>query len=216
MKLLAVNVGRTRPVPYQGRMVPTAIFKEPVAGRVAVRRLGVDGDQQADPDAHGGQHQAVYAYPFEHYAHWQRELDRPAMPFGQFGENLTFTGLPDDAARVGDVLRIGGALLQVTQPRIPCYKLALRLGVDAEFPKRFRHSGKVGYYLRVLQEGEIGAGDPVVVADSDGTSITIAEFMRIYIAAPDRAMIDRLLAARDLAPAWRDYFEKAVERERRP
>jgi MOSC domain-containing protein YiiM len=215
MKLLSVNVGRTRSVPYQGRMVATGIFKEPVGGRVMVRSLGVDGDEQADKDAHGGLDQAVYGYPFEQYALWQKELNRTAMPYGQFGENLTLGGLPDDAVRVGDVLRIGDALLQVTQPRIPCYKLALRLGADAAFPKRFRSSGKVGYYLRVLQEGAVGAGDSVVIVDSDATSITIAEFMRTYTAAPaDPAKIDRLLAARGLAAGWRDYFAKVLEKGR--
>src|SRR5262249_50124324 len=122
MKLLSVNVSRPREVLHDGRVVRTGIFKEPVAGRVLVRRLNLDGDAQADLTVHGGLHKAVYVYPFEHYAFWAQELGRDDFAFGQFGENLTTEGLLEDAVHVGDVFRVGGALVQVSQPRVPCYK----------------------------------------------------------------------------------------------
>jgi MOSC domain-containing protein YiiM len=159
VKLLSVNVSLPKEVPYNDQTITTGIFKEPVGGRVTVRSINVDGDGQADRKVHGGRDMAVYAYPIEHYKFWEKALGRDGFPFGQFGENLTVEGLAEEQVRVGDVFRVGGALLQVTQPRIPCYKLALRMGEGLDFPKRFQESGRLGFYLRVLEEGEIGAID---------------------------------------------------------
>ncbi len=135
MKLLSVNVSLPKDIPYQGKIVTTCIFKEPVHGRVMVRRLNVDGDDQADRRVHGvGFDMAVYFYSVEHYAFWERELSRDVLPYGQFGENFTVEGPSEETVRIGDVLGVGGALLQVTQPRIPCYKLAIRMEEGPDFP----------------------------------------------------------------------------------
>ena len=214
LKLISVNVGLPREVPYQGKTVTTAIFKAPVTGRVMARRLNLDGDDQADRRVHGvGFDMAVYAYAIEHYAFWERALGRESFPPGQFGENLTVSGLIEDTVRVGDVLRIGGALLQVTQPRIPCYKLALRMGEGADFPARFQASGRMGFYLRVLEEGEIGAGDAIELVESDAGSVTIAEFIRAYLHdSHDPASLKRVLGSRDLGEPWRVYLQKMLKK----
>src|SRR3954469_18300828 len=171
MQLVSVNVSLPRPVEVRGRVVSTSIFKEPAGGRVLVRRLSLAGDWQADLRAHGGLDKAVYAYPLEHYAPWSQELGRDDLRPGQFGENLTVEGLTEDTARLGDVLRVGGALLQVTQPRIPCFKLGIKMG-DPAFPRRFLASGRTGFYLRGLEEREVGAGDSVeLVEASDGPTV---------------------------------------------
>lgn len=212
MKLLSVNVSSPQTVMYQGKPVSTGIFKKPVSGRVMLRKLNLEGDQQADRQVHGGVDMAVYAYPFEHYGYWQTELVCQALAYGQFGENFTIEGLTEEHVRVGDVVALGEALLQVTQPRIPCYKLAMRMQTGADFPKRFLESGRVGFYLRVLQEGRVGAGDAIALAERDDDSVTIAEFLQIYASkSRDPATLSRVLGARDLGDAWRRYFENRLQ-----
>jgi ferredoxin-NADP reductase/MOSC domain-containing protein YiiM len=212
VKLLSVNVSLPKQVPYNGTIITTGIFKEPVNGRVTVNALNIEGDGQADRKVHGGRDMAVYAYPFEHYKFWEETLGR-SFPFGQFGENLTVEGLSEETVRVGDLFRVGGVLLQVTQPRVPCYKLALRMGEGADFPKRFQDSGRLGFYLRVIEEGEIGAGDVIEPVDTDGRSVTIAEFIRTYLhETHDPGSLRRVLASRDLGDAWRIYLEKLLEK----
>jgi MOSC domain-containing protein YiiM len=213
MKLLSVNVSLPKDVPYRGATIRTGIFKEPVAGRVRVRTLNIDGDGQGDLKVHGGRDMAVYAYPVEHYPFWEKELDRSSFPFGQFGENLTVQGLSESDVRVGDIVRIGGARLQATQPRIPCSKLALRMETGMDFLKRFLVSGRSGYYLRVLEEGDIGAGDTIERIDGDGCSATIDEFLQTYIHGKnDPVRLKRMLESRDLGEAWREYFEELLEK----
>ncbi len=214
MKLLSVNVSLPKDIPYQGRTVQTAIFKEPVPGRVMVRRLNVDGDDQADRRVHGvGFDMAVYLYAIEHYAFWERELGREGLPHGQFGENFTVEGLSEDTVRVGDIFRVGGVLLQVTQPRIPCYKLALRMEEGPDFPARFQETGRMGFYCRVLQEGEVGAGDSIELVERDEGSVTIAEFIRVYLhESHEPASLERVLESRGLGEAWRVYLEKMLEK----
>ncbi len=212
MKLVSVNVSLPQTVRYQGKSVTTGIFKKPVNARVMLRRLNLDGDQQADRKVHGGVDMAVYAYPIEHYHYWQSELARAAFPYGQFGENLTVEGLTEDGVRVGDIVSVGEARLQVTQPRIPCYKLVMRMHAGADFAARFLQSGRVGFYLRVLQEGMLGAGDAITLAEPDNNSATIAEFLQIYASkSRDPVMLKRVLAARDLGDAWRQHFEKRLQ-----
>src|SRR6059036_760909 len=158
MRVVFVNVSLPKTVEWRGRKVTTAIFKEPVEGRVRIRRTGLVGDRQADPSVHGGPTKAVYGYPSEHYPFWRRELGRADLPWGSFGENLTTEGLDERTLRVGDRLRVGSALLQVTQPRLPCYKLGIRFG-RADMVRRFLASGRSGFYLAVLEEGAVAAGD---------------------------------------------------------
>ncbi len=158
MKLVSVQVGRPRTVRWRGKPVATGIYKEPVAGRTMLYRFNLDGDQQADLTVHGGPDKAVYVYPSEHYPIWQAEFPDRLLPYGMFGENFTTEGLDESSVHIGDQFRIGGAVVEVTQPRMPCYKLSIRFG-RPEMPKRFHASGRCGFYLAVLREGEVGAGD---------------------------------------------------------
>ena len=160
MRLISVNVGRPRDVQWQGEVVCTSIFKAPVAGRVRVGRLNVEGDEQSDLTVHGGEDKAVYAYPAEHYAFWREALPGVELPWGAFGENLTVEGLLEEYVHAGDRLRAGSAEFVVTDPRMPCYKLALRFD-RTDMVKRFMKSGRTGFYLAVLKEGEVGAGDAI-------------------------------------------------------
>lgn len=176
MKLLSVNVARPKRVRHSGRAVRTSIFKEPVSGRVAVRRRNVEGDEQADLSVHGGPDKAVYAYDIGGYEHWCRELSRE-LPFGQFGENLTVEGMPETEVRIGDIYRVGTALLQVSAPRSPCFKLALKMGLP-RFPRAFLASGRTGFYLRVLEEGEIGVGDAIELVSQDPRGVTVGQMTR--------------------------------------
>jgi MOSC domain-containing protein YiiM len=209
MRLVSVNISLPRPVEVGGQVVSTSIFKEPVRGRVSVRRLSLEGDWQADLRSHGGLNKAVYAYPLEHYARWSQELGRDDLRPGQFGENLTVEGLTEEAVRLGDVFRVGSALLQVTQPRYPCFKLGIRMG-DPLFPRRFLASGRTGFYLRVLEEGELGVGDAMELAEkSDG--LTVRELW--HLVHVDRANIEgaRLaLRCRTLAREWREPLEERL------
>ena len=166
MRIVSVNVGRPRTVTWRGRSVTTAIFKDPVPGRVPVRQLNLKGDGQADLSVHGGTDKAVYVYSAEHYADWRRELADLELPWGMFGENLTVEGLREDDVCVGDRLRFGSAEGLVTQPCLPCYKLGVRFGRD-DIVKRFLASGRTGFYLAVTREGDVGVGDPVEVLARD-------------------------------------------------
>jgi MOSC domain-containing protein YiiM len=173
LRLVSINVGRPREVEWQGEMVRTSIFKAPVGGRVRVGRLNIEGDAQADLEVHGGEDKAVYAYPAEHYAFWREQLPGVELPWGVFGENLTVEGLLEERVHVGDRFSAGTAEFQVTDPRMPCYKLALRFN-RPDMVKRFLKSGRTGFYLAVLQEGEIGAGDAIKPSGQDQNRISIA------------------------------------------
>ncbi len=211
MKLLSVNVGLPREVAWQGRTLTTGIFKEPVAGRVRLRRHNLDGDGQADLRVHGGEHKAVYAYPFEHYAGWQHELARDDFVPGQFGENFTVSGLLEDEVCIGDVFAIGSARLQVSQPRAPCFKLDVRLGVDG-FLARFKAAARVGFYLRVLDEGEVGGGDAITRIARDLAAMSVHEVYGLrYGARPDRARLERAAALPALSPSWREEFTQRLQ-----
>ena len=194
---------------YRGRTVRTAIFKEPVLFRVRVGRLNVEGDRQADLRVHGGPDQAVYAYDRSGYEHWRRELSRD-LPFGQLGENLTVSGLPETEVSIGDVYRVRGALLQVTQPRVPCAKLAMRME-SLDFGKAFLASGRTGFYLRVLEEGEIGAGDAIERIAADPRGITVSETVRLLFGrSVDREVLQRALQIESLSETLRASLENRV------
>jgi MOSC domain-containing protein YiiM len=174
MKLVSVNVGRPRTVEWRGRRVRSAIWKAPVAGRVRVTRLSLEGDKQSDLRVHGGPDKAVYAYPSEHYAYWARELPGADLGWGAFGENLTTEGLLEGDVRVGDRFEVGTAELQVTDPRMPCYKLGVRFERD-DMVKRFLTHGGSGFYLAVIREGEVEAGDPIRLVARGEQEVTIAD-----------------------------------------
>jgi MOSC domain-containing protein YiiM len=177
MKLISVNVSLPKEIIYRGRKITTGIFKEPVQGRVILRTLNLDGNGQADLRVHGGPDQAAYVYPVEHYDYWKKLLGRDDLDYGQFGENFTTSGLLENEARIGDVFRFGKAIVQVTTPREPCGKLDMKMD-DPHFKKKFRASGRSGFYLRVLQEGEVGAGDEIEVIESDARQMTVEEMFR--------------------------------------
>lgn len=177
-RVVSVNVGLPKTVRLLGHSVRTGIFKEPVTGAIPVRRLGLEGDGQADPRYHGGPEKAVYAYPFEHYAYWSAALSRDDLSPGVFGENLTTKGLLEAEIRLGDVLSVGSATLQVTQPRTPCGKLGFRMG-SLRFVRVFAAAGRPGFYLSVVEEGFVEAGDAITRVATDPKRPTIAEaFLR--------------------------------------
>lgn len=212
MKLLSVNVSLPKEVPYMGKTTTTGIFKEPVRGRVMLRTLNLDGDGQADLKAHGGTYKAAYVYSIENYDYWKRELGRPDFSFGQFGENFTVEGMPDDAIHIGDVFRVGTALVEVTQPRVPCFKLGIRMGLP-EFPKMFLASGRTGFYLRVLEEGEIGGGDVFEQVTAEPESMTVRQVCHLLYF--DRNNLDgarKALRIKGLSPGWRGSFEEQLSK----
>lgn len=203
MRVVSVNISDAKQVESGGRVVGTGIFKEPVADRVQVTRRTIEGDRQVDLRFHGGPDKALYAYPHEHYATWMAEEGRDDFGFGQFGENLTTEGLLEDAVHIGDRFRIGTALLEVTQPRVPCFKLGIKMG-DATFPKRFLASGRCGWYLRVLEEGELGAEDAIERVHDDPARMSITDLYRIRFSGErDWDAAQRAMAVEALSGEWR-------------
>jgi len=212
MKVLAISVGLPRAVEANGRTVTTGIFKAPVEGPVHVGMTGVAGDGQADLEAHGGADKAVYVYTIEHYHFWQKALQCPAMPYGQFGENLTVESMSDDRVHIGDRFRIGRILVEVTQPRVPCFKLGMRMNLP-DFPKRFMRSGRTGFYFRVLEKGELSAGRTIERISTDPIELTVQESMQALIPGPNqKAVIEKALRVDALSRAWRDDLEKRLRR----
>jgi MOSC domain-containing protein YiiM len=209
MRVVSVNVGMPREVEWKGRKVVTGIFKSPVAPKLAVRRLNLDGDGQADLTVHGGPDKAIYAYPGEHYGPWQERLGRELTP-GNFGENLTTAGLLEDAVHIGDEFRVGTARLVITQPRLPCYKLGIRFD-DPGMVKSFLQAGKPGIYFAVVEEGVVGPGDPIDCIAEDASQITVAEMFRLVLDQdPAPAALRRLLGVPSLAAVWRTELEERL------
>ncbi len=207
-KLISVNVGLPRAVEWKGRMITTGIFKDPVEGRTTLHRLNLDGDGQADLTVHGGPDMAVYAYPAEHYVYWRQELPGMDLPWGMFGENFSTEGLLEGSVNIGDRFRIGTAEVQVTQPRVPCYKLSLRFRRD-DIIKRFLASRRTGFYLRVLQEGEVAPGDPFELTSRTGSNVTVADITRLHMKEdvnPD--ILQRALELEALSWSWRKRFQQ--------
>jgi MOSC domain-containing protein YiiM len=223
MKLVSVNTGMPREVSWHGRMVTTAIFKKPARGRVALRKLNLDGDRQADLTVHGGEHKAVYCYPLAHYGYWKKELPGRELPMGMFGENFTIDDggpglpggqeLPEESVHLGDRFSIGTTEVVVTQPRLPCYKLGVRFGSD-DMVKRFLASGRTGFYVAVLREGEVGAGDEIEVISGEANAVAVSEITRLYVAkrfgdAEIRA-VRRALRVEELPESWKEYFRERL------
>src|SRR3954454_20402439 len=205
--LLSVNVGLPRDIEWRGRTVYTGIWKSPVAGRCRVRRLNVDGDGQGDLGGHGGEHRAVFVYQIESYRFWQEQLRRADFVYGQFGENFTIAGLPDDVVCIGDRFRIGGALFEVTQPRVTCYRVGIRMS-EPRMPALLTGSGRPGFYLRVLHEGEVGPGDEIVKVGQAKERLTVEDVNALlYSSSRPRDRLERALRIDALSPGWRSSFE---------
>lgn len=214
MRLISVNCGLPRQVQWHGRSVTTAIYKHPVDGRVVLRTLNLDGDRQADLTVHGGEAKAVYCYPLAHYDYWKTELPERQLPMGVFGENFTIDGLLENAVHLGDRFSIGSAEVVVTQPRLPCYKLGVRFESD-DMVKRFLASGRTGFYLAVLREGSVAAGDRILPISQDSNSITVSEITRLYVAKKynqaDLASLRRATSVAALPDSWKEYFRERLQ-----
>ena len=210
MKILSVNVGLPREVEWHGRRVWTSIWKTPKEGRVPVGKVNLEGDKQSDLSVHGGAEKAVYAYPGEHYAFWRTELPDFDLAWGSFGENLTTEGVLESAVMIGDQIQIGSAQFLVTQPRMPCFKLAIRFGRD-DMVKRFLQSGRTGFYLAVLREGDVAAGDAIDFTVRDRHGLSVADVAQLYARDSDnQALLRRAIEAPALPEGWRDYFRKRL------
>jgi MOSC domain-containing protein YiiM len=194
--------------------VTTGIFKQPVDGRVALRKLNLDGDRQADLTVHGGEYKAVYAYPIEHYDYWKKELPDRELPIAIFGENFTTDGLLEQSVHLGDQFSLGSAEVIVTQPRLPCYKLGVRFESD-DMVKRFLASGRSGFYFAVTREGEVGAGDEIKLIARDPNGVPVSEITRLYIAKmygeDDVSTIQRALQVGALPESWKGYFQERLQ-----
>ena len=208
MKLISLNVARPQLALYNGATISTGIFKKPVNGSVPLRTLNLDGDRQADLAVHGGPYKAVYGYPSEHYYFWQQDLPGMSLPWGMFGENFTTEGLSESDLRIGDRLQVGTAVITVRQPRIPCYKLAVKFH-RSDILARFLRSGRSGFYFSVEQEGIVAAGDSFEFLSREPQAISIAEMNRLF--AEDKynaSLLEKAIATPALPEDWRDYFRK--------
>lgn len=205
MRVVSVNVSPGRVVTWRGQPITTGIFKEPVEERVRIRAAGLEGDRQADRSVHGGPFKAVYAYSLEHYHWWQEQLRMELYP-GSFGENLTIRDFPEDQVAVGDVFQLGTARLQAAQPRLPCFKLGIRFGTQ-RVVKQFMRSGRFGIYFRVLEEGEVGAGDTLRRLDRDPRGVPVPSLVRqLQPATFDRALAESAAELPSLPPEWRELL----------
>jgi MOSC domain-containing protein YiiM len=233
MKIVSLNVGLPREVTWHGMNVVTGIFKQPVEGRIALRKLNLDGDRQADLTVHGGKDKSVYCYPLSHYDFWKNELPGRALPMGMFGENFTIDvqdadapslagvaqrgDLPEDSIHIGDRFSVGSAEVVVTQPRLPCYKLGIKFQMD-DMVRRFLASRRTGFYLAVIREGEVAAGDdlvPIARTQQDEENATpISEITRLYVAKhyseADARSIERALRVPALPESWKEYFRERL------
>jgi MOSC domain-containing protein YiiM len=214
MRLICVSCGLPREVDWHRQRVTTSIYKEPVEGRVGLHKLNLDGDRQSDLTVHGGEYKAVYCYSVSHYEYWQAELPGRALPMGAFGENFTVEGL-DESIHVGDTFSIGSAEVVVTQPRLPCYKLGIRFGMD-DMVKRFLASGRTGFYLAVRREGEVGADDEITLLDREPDSISVSAITRLYIAkhynAEDLQLVDQAVRLKALPDSWKQWLAERAHR----
>jgi MOSC domain-containing protein YiiM len=215
MELVSLNVGLPREVAWRRTMTTTAIYKQPVGGRVTLRKLNLDGDRQADLTVHGGEYKAVYCYPLVHYDYWRGELPGQELPMGVFGENFTTDGLLEDSVHLGDRFSVGSAEVFVTQPRLPCYKLAVRFQSD-EMVKRFFASRRTGFHLAVAREGEVGSGDEIKAIAQDPNGVPVSEITRLYAEKrygdSDLTSVQRVLRVSALPESWKEYFRERLER----
>lgn len=212
MKVISLNVGKPELVIVNDQPVSTGIFKQPIDGRVMLRTLNLDGDRQADLSVHGGPDKAVYVYPSEHYLFWKHELPEMELPWGMFGENLTTTGLLETETHIGDRFRVGSAEVKVTQPRMPCYKLAIRFERN-DIIKRFLVSERTGFYLSVLKEGEVGAGDEFELLERNTSDVRVVDVVRLYSSDKrDLDLLRRAIASESLPNSWREHFRERLRK----
>src|ERR1700722_16645401 len=210
-RLLSINVGLPRDVAWRGEKVHTAIWKQPVRGRVAVHRLNVEGDGQGDLAGHGGKHRAVMVYQMDAYRYWEAQLGRNDFSFGQFGENFTVVGLPDDEGCIGDRYRIGRALFKVHQPRVTCYRVGIRMA-EPTMPALLVSHHRPGFYCRVLEEGDVGAGDEIIkVADGPGRFTVAAIDALLYLPNPARESLERSSRVPALSMGWKTSLKALLE-----
>jgi MOSC domain-containing protein YiiM len=208
MRIISLNVGKPQLVIVNDQPVSTGIFKKPIADRVMLRTLNLDGDRQADLSVHGGPDKAVYVYPSEHYPFWKHELPEMELPWGMFGENLTTTGLLETETHIGDRFRVGSAEVKVTQPRMPCYKLAIRFERN-DIIKRFLVSERTGFYFSVLKEGEVGTGDEFELLERNTSDVRVVDVVRLYSSNKrDLDLLRRAIASESLPNNWREHFRE--------
>jgi MOSC domain-containing protein YiiM len=207
MKLISVNVGLPRLVLQNSEPVSTGIFKEPVAGRVMLRTLNLDGDRQADLAVHGGPSKAVYVYSSEHYDYWKREFPEMQLPWGMFGENFTSAGLFESKLNIGDKFGVGSAVVMVTEPRMPCYKLGIKFG-RPDIVKRFLASERTGFYFAVVQEGEVGAADEIQLIEKSKDNVKVSDITQLYTREKrNAALLRRAIEVEALPESWKNYFQ---------
>lgn len=210
MKLESIFVGKPTEVTVDDKVVETGIYKSRISGPVYVSETQIEGDGQADLSVHGGIDKAVYAYPAEHYVFWKAERDDLLFEPGVFGENLSVSGMTEDQVCVGDVFQVGAVKLKVTTPRMPCFKLGIKMG-DPRFVKDFMQAEKNGFYLKVLQEGEIEAGDSIKKVEEDGYSLSILEMVQLYTTRKyDENLMRKAVTSPSLPEDWREYFRKRL------
>jgi MOSC domain-containing protein YiiM len=217
IRLVSVNTGLPREVRWREMQVTTGIFKQPVQGRLALRKLNLDGDRQADLTVHGGPYKAVYCYPLAHYDYWKKELPGWELPMGSFGENFTIDGLLEGSVHLGDQFSVGSAEVVVTQPRLPCYKLGVRFRSD-DMVKRFLASRRMGFYLAVTREGEVAAGNEMKLLARDSNAVPVTEITRLYLAKSyghdELVSVRRALQVAALPESWKGYFREKLEKMR--
>jgi MOSC domain-containing protein YiiM len=215
MKIASLNVGLPREITWHGQLVTIGIFKEPVAGRVALRKLNFDGDRQADLTVHGGKYKAVYCYPLEHYAYWKKELPGRDLPLAIFGENITTEGMLEETVHLGDRFSVGTAEVIVTQPRLPCYKLGIRFQSD-DMVRRFLASRRSGFYVAVTREGEVGAGDEIKEISRDKNQVSIADIVRLFVTKKytraDAELVHRAAQVAAFPENWKEEFAERLAR----
>lgn len=200
---------------YQNELVTTGIFKEPVSGRVRLRKLNLDGDKQADLTVHGGADKAIYAYPNEHYNYWKKELPRMLLPWGMFGENFTTQGMFEETVNVGDQFQVGTAKVVATQPRMPCYKLGVKFG-RMDIIKKFLASGLTGVYFKVMKEGDLEQGDEIKLIKKDENKVTIKDIVRLYtVNKDDLQTMERAVKVKDLPKGWKFHFIEQLKLARK-
>ncbi|MFY9805256.1 MAG: MOSC domain-containing protein [Candidatus Acidiferrales bacterium] len=205
MRVRSLNIALPRLVAWRGQTFTTGIFKEPVRGQVMLRQLDFDGDRQADLSVHGGPYKAVYAYPVEHYSFWRKELPEMDLTWGAFGENLTTEGLDEASTHIGDRFRVGAATVMVTQPRVPCFKLAAKFHRD-DILKRFLASGRSGFYFSVLKEGLVAEGDTIERIYDDENGISVSAINQLFRDGRDLALLRRVTHLEPLPLDWREHF----------